>query len=288
MPGAMNTPIAYPAAPRRMGGRGAAVSFIAGVLFIAAVLSSAPLSAQTNPVEGTIRGRVVDYLTEQPIPDVRVEVLDGKERIRRIAVSDSDGNFVLHRVAPGAFWLRGRHQGYTTTTTPPWRIQGGEVLTVTVFLHPEVVLLAPLAVTGRARTFSPVLAGFRERLQRRQGGTFLTRVDIESRNAARVTDLLVEVPGLRIQSATGAANSRVVTFARALPGVAAGPASCPVQVYVDGVLATRGRSDVSVDELAVPGLLEGVEVYRGLGTVPAEFLTPEARCGVIALWTRRD
>jgi hypothetical protein len=259
-----------------------------GVLVTMACLVASPLYAQTNPVEGTIRGRVVDHLTEQPIPDVRVEVLDGKERIRRVTVSDSEGNFVLHRVAPGSFWLRGRHQGYTTTRTPPWRIEGGEVLTVRIFLHPEVVLLAPLAVTGRARTFSPVLAGFRERLQRGQGGTFLTRMDIETRNAARVTDLLVGVPGLRIQPASGAANSRLVTFARALPGVAAGPAGCPVQVYVDGVLATRGRADVSVDELAVPGLLEGVEVYRGLGTVPAEFLTPEARCGVIALWTRRD
>jgi hypothetical protein len=28
-------------------------------------------------------------------------------------------------------------------------------------------------------------------------------------------------------------------------------------------------------------------VYRGLSGVPAEFLTPEARCGVIALWTQR-
>jgi hypothetical protein len=279
----MSTPDTLGVAPWR-GRRCATV----GALVAASFLWGSPLFAQANPVEGTIRGRVVDYLTEQPIPDVRVEVLDVKERIRRLAVSDSEGNFVLHRVAPGPFWLRGRHQGYTTTTTPPWRIEGGEVLTVTVFMHPEVVLLAPLAVTGRARTFSPVLAGFRERLQRRQGGTFITRVDIETRNAARVTDLLVGVPGLRIQAAPGAANSRLVTFARALPGMAAGPAGCPVQVYVDGVLATRGRADVSVDELAVPGLLEGVEVYRGLGTVPAEFLTPEARCGVIALWTRRD
>jgi hypothetical protein len=258
----------------------------AGALFMVSVMA-APLSAQTNPVEGTIRGRVVDHLTEQPIPVARVEVLDSKERIRRIAVSDSEGNFVLPRVAPGAFWLRGRVEGYATTTTPPWRIEGGEVLTVTVFLHPEVVLLAPLAVTGRARTYSPVLAGFRERLQRRQGGTFLTRVEIESRNAARVTDLLDGVPGLRIQPATGAANRRLVSFAGALPG-RSGPGGCPVQVFVDGVLATRGRADVSLDELAVPGALEGVEVYRGLGTVPSEFLTPEARCGVIALWTRRD
>jgi hypothetical protein len=263
-------------------------SVSAAVVCLLAVTSAAPLAAQSNPVEGTIRGRVVDYLTGQPIPAVRVEVLDSRDRIRRMADSDAEGNFVLHRVAPGPFWLRGRHGGYTITKTPPWQIQGGEVLTVTIHMHPEIVLLAPLEVTARARTFSPVLAGFRERLQRRQGGTFFTRVDIEARNPARVTDLLQGVPGLRVQPATGAASSRLVTFAGALPGVGAGPGSCPVQVYVDGVLATRGRANVSLDELTVPGALEGVEVYRGLGSVPAEFLTPEARCGVIALWTRRD
>jgi hypothetical protein len=272
------------AVPRRT-----AATLLGWVLFAAAGIAgtAAGVAAQGNPLEGTIRGRVVDNLTAAPIADVRIEVLDGKDRIRRVSVSDADGNFLLHRVAPGPFWLRGRHGGYAPTKTPAWRIEGGDVLSVTIYMDPHVVLLAPLEVHARARTFQPMLAGFRERVQRRQGGTYLTRGDIEARNPARLTDLLESVPGLRVQPATGAANSRLITFARALPGLGGGPAGCPVQVYVDGILASRGRATVPLDELAVPGALEGVEIYRGLGTVPAEFLTPEARCGVIALWTRR-
>jgi hypothetical protein len=57
-------------------------------------------------------------------------------------------------------------------------------------------------------------------------------------------------------------------------------------VFVDGRPANR-RGNVSINDLASPSGLEGMEVYRGLATVPPEFLTPEARCGVIALWTRR-
>jgi hypothetical protein len=271
--------------------RAAPRALLAWLLCAGAALATAvaplPAAAQANPLEGTIRGRVVDNLTGAPIAGAEVQVLDAKERIRRASVSDADGNFVLHRVAPGAFWLRGRHAGYAVTKTPPWRIDAGDVLSVTIYMDPEVVLLAPLEVHARAQTVQPMLAGFRERLQRRQGGTFLTRMDIETRNPARLTDLLEGVPGLRVQPATGAASNRLITFARALPGTGGGPNSCPVQVYVDGVLATRGRAVVPLDDLAVPGALEGVEIYRGVGTVPAEFLTPEARCGVIALWTRR-
>jgi hypothetical protein len=72
---------------------------------------------------------------------------------------------------------------------------------------------------------------------------------------------------------------------RALPS--GGP--CPVQVFLDGNQATRDvpGGDVDIDELASPLDVEAIEVFRGLGSIPPEFLTPEARCGVIAIWTKR-
>jgi hypothetical protein len=245
-----------------------------------------PLSAhaQHNAVDGVIRGIVRDEVTGQPIPNVLVEVLDHVERIRRSAMSDEDGRFLLLRVQPGPFWLRATHMAYARTKTPPWRVESGEVLEVTLRLHPQAVLLAPLEVNARARTHSPVLASFYDRLNRRMGGTLLDRADIEARNAARITDLLETVPGVRIEATSR--SFRMITMARALPGAGGGPNACPVQIYVDGVRATRS-GPVSPDELLVPGALEGVEVYRGLGTIPPEFLTPEARCGVVAFWTRR-
>jgi hypothetical protein len=68
--------------------------------------------------------------------------------------------------------------------------------------------------------------------------------------------------------------------------------ACPVQIFVDGFLATRQgmapiQDFVSIDQLVSPQSLEGMEVYRGLSSIPPEFLTANARCGVIALWTRR-
>ncbi|HSJ24136.1 MAG TPA: carboxypeptidase regulatory-like domain-containing protein [Longimicrobiales bacterium] len=252
---------------------------------VLAVAAGGPVSAQYNSVEGVIRGVVLDERTGQGIADVVVEVLDHVERIQRSAVTDEEGRFTLLRVRPGPFWLRASHIAYSRTKTPMWRIGSGEVLDVSIRLHPEVVLLAPLEITARAQSASPVLARFYERLNRRMGGTLFTREDIEARNPPRVTDLLAGVTGVNLQSSANQ-SFRIVTMARALPGMGGGPNGCPVQIYVDGILATRG-GPVSPDELLAPGSLEGVEVYRGIGTVPAEFLTPEARCGVIAFWTRR-
>jgi hypothetical protein len=256
------------------------------VLAALSLLATAgPAAAQQNALDGVIRGVVLDERTGQGIPDVVVDVLDHVERVRRSAVTDEEGRFTLLRVFPGTFWLRTSHIGYARTKTPPWRVEAGEVLEVTIRLHPSLVLLAPLEINARAQSFSPVLAGFYERLNRRMGGTLISREDIEARNPPRVTDLLEGVTGIRLQS-SGDQSFRIITMARALPGVGDGPNACPVQIYVDGVRATRG-GPVSPDELLAPGSLEGVEVYRGIGSVPAEFLTPEARCGVIAFWTRR-
>lgn len=249
------------------------------------VLLVPEVRAQGRPAQGTIRGRVVDESTGQGIATALVEFQDGRTRVRASAVADDDGNFVLTGLPRGSFRLRASRIGYARTLTPYWRIEQGEVLSVIVYLDPEAVLLAPLEITAVERSQSPVLANFYRRAERRTGGTFITRQDIERRNPSQITDLLADVPGVRLSVGGIGANSRIVSIARAA-GLRGG--RCPVQIWVDGMLATRNPDvDVPLDELAIPGILEGIEIYSGLSSIPPEFFTPEARCGVIALWTRR-
>jgi hypothetical protein len=260
------------------------------ILLLAALGVCLPegLSGQRNPIDGAVQGRVMDETTGTPVVGATVDVLDGVGRIRARAVADENGGFLLTRLDPGAFFLRVRSLGYAELTTPRWWVESGEVLTVVIRLNPDALLLAPLEVIARSRSPSPVLSGFYERLDRRVAGVFLTREQIAARAPSRITDLLAEVPGLRFRSSSAEGDPRrdlVLTFGRVVPGIGGG--ECPAQVYVDGVLATRGAQPVPIDALASPHLLEGIEIYRGVGTVPAEFLTPEARCGVVALWTRR-
>lgn len=249
------------------------------------VLGPLPATAQGNGVQGMIRGRVVDETTDRGIPTALVEFMDGRTRIRASAVADDNGNFVLSRLPAGSFRLRATRIGYARALTPYWRIEQGEVLTVVVYLDPDAVLLAPLEIRAVERSASPVLTGFYRRLERRNGGHFITRDEIERRHPSQITDLLADVPGVRLSVGGIGANSRVVSLARAIPF---SRGECPVQIWVDGLLASRNPSiDVPLDELATPNILEGIEIYRGLSTIPPEFVTPEARCGVIALWTRR-
>lgn len=250
-------------------------------LLPALVQAPAPASAQQPSIDAAIQGRVVEEGTDQPISDAWVRLLDEKRRTLASARTDDDGRFSFTRLNPGPLAFRVARIGYRETTTPYWRVSGGESLEVTIRLDATAVLLAPLEITALTRSRSPMLAAFYNRLDRRIGGTFFSREDIERRRPARVTDLLVDVPGLRLEGGS-TIGTRIATFDRTLPGTGGGV--CPVQVYVDGMQA---KGEVSLNDLASPAGLEGLEVYKGLATVPPEFQSPEARCGVIALWTRR-
>src|SRR3989454_3036534 len=69
-----------------------------------AVLGTAPLCAQ-QPT-GTIRGRVTDAATQQPLVTVSVTVGS------RTALTQADGHFVLTGVPAGADTVRARMLGY--------------------------------------------------------------------------------------------------------------------------------------------------------------------------------
>lgn len=260
----------------------------AGALALSVLLAGAgDARGQTSPADGTVRGQVLDAGSGAPVMAATVDVLDPVGRIRSRATTDDQGSFLLSRLDPGEFRIRVRHVGYEEVTSPRWWIETGEVLTVVLRVDRQAVLLAPLEVVARSRVASPVLAGFHERMRRGLGGVYFGRADIEARNAMRISDILAEVPGVRLQGSSSFGDPRrdqIVSFSRALPGSGG---ACPVQIFLDGIPANRGGSAVPLDALASPGLLEGIEVYRGLSGVPAEFLSPEARCGVVALWTRR-
>jgi len=259
----------------------ASLRALCGIVLLA--ITSPEASAQRNAVTGTLRGRVVDQATGTGVSTAFVEYLDVHRRVRASAMADTDGAFVLANLPTGSFRLRASRIGYASTVTPYWRLESGEVLTLVVYVDPEAVPLAPLEITARERSRSPVLSAYYNRLERRTGGTFITKEEIERRTPRLVTDLFMDMPGVRLESGGPGANSRIVTMTRAA-GLMGG--RCPVQVWVDGMLATRG-GPAFIDELASPGILEGIEIYRGLSTLPPEFVTPEARCGVIAIWTQR-
>jgi hypothetical protein len=257
---------------------------ISHLLLLPAVLlplAAAPLAAQIR-----LTGTVVDDSTGGPIAGARVELYDYWGQRRFVRQTDADGGFMIELRRAGGYRLRTSRMGYAAAMTPTLWTEGSSFMNVEIRLKSDRVLLAPVTVLARARArSSPVLDNFYAR--HRSGiGTFFTRDDIERIQPTYLSDLVATVPGMWVQRSGGSAP---VLYSRQ---ATRGGRPCPVQIWVDGRLMNpRAPSgDVigqGLDETVLPTAVEGIEVYRGLSTVPAEFLNQDARCGVVAVWTRR-
>ena len=109
------------------------------------------------------------------------------------------------------------------------------------------------------------------------GGVFITRADIEKRQAHRLSEVLATVPGVQILRSRGAGQDGI-RMARA-----AGGRDCPVTIWVDG----QRVPGLNVDDIG-PSEVEAVEIYKGAASLPAEYNVNRGTpaCGTIAIWTR--
>lgn len=252
-------------------------------------LAPAPAEAQ-----GSLIGSVLDERTDEPIAGAGVSLLDRDGRTLRTVYADDLGAFAFPRIGSGVYRLRAGRIGYLTSTSPLFELIDTDTMQLVLRLDTEAVLLAPLEVTARARRRgSPVLEDFRFRMDRGTGH-FITREAIMARSPFYVTDVLAMVPGVRVGNPTPQ-GGRHVSMTRTPAHL-----NCHAQIYVDGTLVnppmqtawggtrrTASINDFSIDEVVSPASVEGIEVYRGLSEVPAEFMSPYAICGVVAVWTRR-
>jgi hypothetical protein len=283
------------AGPREAAPAGAAllrrVLLLAALLLPGAHLSARQAAPEPPPPGSSVRGTVVDAVTGRGIPAALVEFLDQGGLVRASATTTEEGGFLLARLPRGEFRLRVTSLGYARTVSLPGRLEEGEALTLVMRVHPSALALAPLEVTATARTTSPALESFYARAERGFGGAFLTRVDIERAGLPRVSDLVAGIAGVRLDGTPAPGLSGGVFLSESPSGTGGRP--CPAQIFLDGSPVTRrsalgGTSPLSVqiDRLVTPSEVEGIEVYRSLAEIPPEFLTTDARCGVIAIWRR--
>ncbi len=244
-------------------------------------------TAQAATAQVRVSGRVIANDTGEPIAGADVTARSTGGRFLRHAVTDSAGRFMFIIQRTAAIDLRANHPAYAANTAPTLHFDEHTFLEVEIRLDPDAILLAPLAVVGRSVERSPFLDEFRERVKRGLG-IYITRSQIDRKRPMFVTDLLRDVPGVQLRGA-GSGSRPVVTMGRS-----SGQA-CAARIFVDGMLLnptmltpSGPRSDIfRIDDLVHPSSVEGIEIYRGMSVTPPEFLTADAECGVIAIWTRR-
>jgi hypothetical protein len=236
-----------------------------------------------------IVGRVIEAESERPIAGAEIVFRTPEGTYAGRTLTDGDGRFGTTMNRSAGIRIRADHVGYRQNLTPVLYFDNRLFYQVEIRLDPEAVLLAPLEVIARSgREPSHFLDAFRFRSQHGTG-YYITREQIASQHPGLVTDVLRSVPGLEVVSGGGAGNRPVVQTAR---GAARG---CTAQVYVDGLLVNKRmdtpegpRTDIfRLDDVVSPEAVEGIEIYLGLSTIPPEFLSSEASCGVVAIWTRR-
>jgi len=188
-----------------------------------------------------------------------------------VAVTNERGEFTMRNVPSGTRVLVVRHIGFLVQVVPV-DLSSREEQKIKVSLPRYVEMMDPILVSARSKA-SLERVGFTRR--RKDGvGFFIGPEQLETRRYAFLSDLLKQVPSLRVSYG---AHGDVVTPAR---GVTSG---C-IQYYLDAspyVEMTLG----DVNRFVAAREIVGIEVYDPIST-PAEYVRGGADCTTILIWTR--
>jgi Carboxypeptidase regulatory-like domain len=249
----------------------------AGMISWAAILlAGAGEAAAQNSV---VRGRVLDDSTGNAVAGVQVQLLSADKRVLHTTQSLEDGAFAFAVRRRGEYRVRAATDGFREVVTPRLAVGRADSLGMELRLRQGVVRLPELQVIAQPRPRStPGLDDFRFRLQSSANGRFITREQVQRRDPGRLTDMLTQ-SGVRVTGNT--------LYLRRV--------QCPPLIFMDGVQVTRGSrrmpgglTPYDLVNLVTPLDVEGIEIYSGLSSVPAQFGGQGAECGVIAIWTRRS
>ena len=198
--------------------------------------------------------------------------IGGSARIA--AITNDSGGFRLAALAPGATAIVVRRLGFAPDTVT-LILRAGRVDSLVLALGVVAASLPGVLVEDEADARSHrLLADFWAR-RARGFGSFITRDEIEKRDAHSFVDLTRMVPSVRVVTMNGRETLRF--------GRSGTLRDCPPQYVVDGLRIESG----SPDEF-LPTDIEAVEIYPGPSTTPPQFTSRpfSYTCGAIVIWTR--
>jgi len=246
------------------------VSFLSRRVMGAALCGCPFVAGGAQQLPATLVGVVRDT-TGTPIPAVEVRFA-GADFIS-VRTNDS-GGFRMVNLPVGIGQVTLRRMGFAPASAEV-RLRSGRTDSLVFSLAMLPTTLAGVTVEDEYTARSHrLLAGFWER--RSHGfGYFMTRDEIEKRDAHEFVDLARMAPSVMIATKNG---RKVIRFNRGGSG-----RDCPPQYVVDGMKIENG----SPDEF-VPQDVEAIEFYSGPATIPPQFAPhfTSYTCGAVVIWTR--
>jgi TonB family protein len=235
------------------------------VSLIGVLLARSTLMAQ---LPGVITGLVTDS-SGVGIYGAQITLLGEQSSV----TSDELGRFQIPAPS-GSVTLRARRLGFAPVTLPIQVTPGLGPAHVEILLGLLPTALKPIVVQTKRVDYTGRLAGYYQRLERRTGGYFITREQIDRENPRMLSQLLTHVPGvsaIRMRAGGGGVRMRGRT--------------CWPLVWLDGL--PMGTGEVDLDAFP-PYTIQGIELYLGATTAPIRYIGPRglSSCGTILLWSR--
>lgn len=225
--------------------------------------------AGTLPGDTALRGAIAGVVVDpsgRPIAGARIIVDDSAE-----ARADMDGKFALRDTRTGT-----RQVDITAIGMTPFSVAvdvpRADSAFISATLRTVTNLEAVNVTASTVRRRAAVL--FDER--RKQGfGSYLDSTSLATRGT--LSSAFAALPGVTVQGAS--ANGR--RFNLYLPSTGIG--QCLAMLQVDGIQ----QFDHEILGMISPQDIAAIEVYPQRTTVPTELMRTDARCGLVAVWTKR-
>ncbi len=246
-------------------------------LLAAALAAATPAGAQRPRVVTGQPAALAGYVAERvgdsalrPVKDA--EVMDLITHL--VAITDAMGAFRLEGVESGWHLVTIRRLGYRPVTTGV-ALAPNETTDLDLLLARELRQLDTMRVLARRTEGGTAFV----RRMNTGMGSYITRAEIERRQAHSAEDVLLGMAGLQLDRVTGEMYFPRNEYRSANNG---GSTCSKPALLLDGapVRFALGMRDIPASSIAA------IEVYKSAATVPPELRTENAACGLIAVWTR--
>jgi len=193
-----------------------------------------------------------------------------------VVLTNEKGEFTLRNLPSGSQVLLARHLGWGANAVPV-DLSSREPKQVTIKLAKYIAVIEPVVVTAR-RTAGLDKVGFTQR-KKSGAGYYLDPEQIQRMHPTVLTDILRQVPGLRVSYTN---EGEVVQSSR---GVSSLAASGCVRYFVDG-MEWQSAQPGDINQFVNGNEIVGAEIYQGT-TAPAQYSRGMGDCTTIVLWTKQ-
>jgi hypothetical protein len=247
-----------------------------GLMLCAMPAARASAQALRDSSRVALRLRVVTG-ANTPVPDADVTLKLDRFTVSARADSAGDARFLLTR--DGLYRATIRRLGFGAASVDV-RVGAGDNVLI-VHLDRATATLDEVRIVADRLTVAR-LDDFERRRLRGDANTTVTREQIEHRGPVKLSQMLRDIPGLRVADSSGSTVMISKRGLKVLRDLTLAP--CVMRLTVDGVVMP---ALANIDAI-VPKDVYGLEIFSGPARLPPELdgLRTDNWCGVIAVWTR--